>query len=91
MSTTGEPTIFPSEAASSGGALRDTAGFAGRGGTSEVNAAAGGSGRGGGDAKSGAGGSAGLAATTPSSVRRASAGAPPVARLSAAPQVTQKR
>jgi hypothetical protein len=92
MSSTGEPTIFPSEAASSGGAVRDTAGFAGRGTASAGKAAAGGSGRGGGDGdvKSGAGG-AGLAAATPSSVRRASAGVVLVARLSDAPHVTQKR
>ena len=94
MSSTGEPTILPSAAGSSGGALRDAAGFAGRG--SDVVCA---SARGGAAATTlagigaggGAGGAAGFAAIRPASVRRASGGTPLVARLSDAPQVTQKR
>lgn len=97
MSSTGEPTILPSAAGSSGGALRDAAGFAGRGSDVVCASARGGAaattlaGIGAGGGAGGAGGAAGFAAIRPSSVRRASGGTPLVARLSDAPQVTQKR
>src|SRR5512132_2618612 len=90
MSSTGEPTIFSSAAtalagigAGGGGAAATALAGTGAGGGGAAATALAGTGAG--------GGGAGFAAIRPSSVRRASGGTPLVARLSEAPQVTQKR